>query len=84
MALGNSNSGNRSIGCRSLLLEKEKVAKPIESLSDCRWLAELETEGLSSIAKERLLDVCRLGVGLGGGLFGEQPKTKNCTIYDVI
>ena len=42
-------------------------AKPIESLSDCRWLAELETEGLSSIAKERLFDTCYLGERVGSG-----------------
>jgi len=49
----------------------DSIAKRTERLSDCRWLTELETEGLSSIAKERLLDLCRSGVGVGGGLFGE-------------
>jgi len=39
------------------------VAEPTGRLSDCRWLTELETEGLSSIAKERQLSTCWLVSG---------------------
>jgi hypothetical protein len=55
------------------VISLNSVAKPIESLSDCRWLAELETEGLSSIAKERLFDTCCLG---GGGQYRLEKRSK--------
>ena len=52
----------------------DSVAKGIGSLSDCRGLTESATEGLSSIAKGRLVNACGSGVGVGGGLFGDSQK----------
>jgi len=49
----------------------DSVVSSMGRLSDCRWLTESATEGLSSIAKERLLDACWSGVGVGGGVFGD-------------
>lgn len=45
-------------------------------LSDCRWLTESATEGLSSIAKERLLSPCWSGVGVEGGFLASSQKRE--------